>query len=39
MVISLEQGEDVHMAQLMTLPLTVPCFSKIPIGSGAGSPG
>jgi len=24
----------VHMAQLMPLPLTVSCFSKIPIGTG-----
>jgi len=26
------QGADLHMAQLMPLPLTVSCFSKIPIG-------
>ena len=32
MVICLEQGADLHMAQLMPLPLTVPCFSKIQIG-------
>jgi len=32
MVIRLEQGADLHMAQLMTLPLTVSCFSKIQIG-------
>ena len=32
MVISLEQGADLHMAQLMPLPLTVSCFSKIQIG-------
>ena len=32
MVICLEQGADVHMAQLMPLPLTVSCFSKIQIG-------
>jgi len=32
MVISLEQGADLHMAQLMLLPLTVSCFSKIQIG-------
>jgi len=25
----LEQGADLHMAQLMPLPLTVSCFSKI----------
>ena len=29
MVICLEQGADLHMAQLMPLPLTVSCFSKI----------
>ena len=33
MVICLEQGADLHMAQLMPLPLTVFCFSKIQIGS------
>ena len=32
MVICLGRGEDLHMAQLMPLPLTVSCFSKIPIG-------
>ena len=32
MVISLEQGADLHMVQLMPLPLTVSCFSKIQIG-------
>ena len=32
MVVSLEQGADLHMAQLMALPLTVSCFSKIQIG-------
>ena len=32
MVISLERGADLHMAQLMSLPLTVFCFSKIHIG-------
>ena len=31
-VVSLEQGADLHMAQLMPLPLTVSCFSKIHIG-------
>jgi len=31
-VICLEQGADLHMAQLMPLPLTVSCFSKNPIG-------
>jgi len=28
----LERGADLHMAQLMPLPLTVCCFSKIQIG-------
>jgi len=28
----LEQGADLDMAQLMPLPLTVSCFSKIQIG-------
>ena len=32
MVICLERGADLHMAQLMPLPLTVSCFSKIQIG-------
>ena len=32
MVICLEQGADLHMAQLMPLPLTVSCSSKIQIG-------
>jgi len=31
-VICLERGSDLHMAQLMPLPLTVSCFSKIQIG-------
>ena len=45
MVISLERGADLHMAQLMPLPLTVSCFSKIQIGftflvpAHQGSPG
>ena len=45
MVILLEQGANVHMAQLMPLPLTISCFSKIQIGftflvpAHAGSPG
>ena len=45
MVICLEQGADLHMAQLMPLPLTVSCFSKIQIGftflvlAHTGSPG
>jgi len=44
-VIYLEQGADLHMAQLMPLLLTVSCFSKIQIGfiflvpSYPGSPG
>jgi len=32
MVICLEQGGDLHMAQLMPLPLTVSFFSKIQFG-------
>ena len=45
MVICLEQGADLHMAQLMPLPLTVSCFSKIQTGftflvpAHLGSPG
>ena len=45
MVIYLERGADMYMAQLMPLPLTVSCFSKIQIGftflvpSHLGSPG
>ena len=45
MVICLERGADLHMAQLMPLPLTVSCFSKIQIGfiflvpAHPGSPG
>ena len=31
-VICLEQGADLHMAQPMPLPLTVSCFGKIQIG-------
>ena len=31
MVICLERGADLHMAQLMPLPLTLFCFSKIHI--------
>jgi len=44
-VICLEHGADLHMAQLMPLPLTVSCFSKIHIGftflvlAHLGSPG
>jgi len=32
MVICLERGADLHMAQLMPLPLAVSCFIKIQIG-------
>jgi len=32
MVICLERGADLHMAQLMPLPLSVSCFSIIQIG-------
>jgi len=32
LVICLEQDADLHMAQLLPLPLTVSCFSKIQIG-------
>ena len=45
MVICLEQGADLHTAQLMPLPLTVSCFGKIQIGftflvtAHSGSPG
>ena len=44
-VICLERGADLHMAQLMLLPLAVSCFSKIQIGftflvpAHPGSPG
>ena len=42
-VICLERGADLHMAQLMPMPLTVSCFSKIQIGFAflvpAGLPG
>ena len=44
-VICLERGADFHMAQLMSLPLTVSYFSKIQIGfsflvpADLGSPG
>jgi len=44
-VICLEHGADLHMAQLMPLSLTVSCFSKIQIGftflvpAHLGSPG
>ena len=45
MVFCLERGADLHMAQLMPLPHTVSCFSKIQIGftflvaAHPGSPG
>ena len=45
MVVCLELGADLHMAQLMPLPLTVSCFNKIQIGfiflvpADPGSPG
>jgi len=32
MVICLERGADLHMAQLMPLQLTVSCYSNIQIG-------
>ena len=32
MVICLERGADLHIAQLMPLPVTVSCSSKIQIG-------
>jgi len=45
MVICQERGADLHVAQLMPLPLTVSCFSKIQVGytflvpAHLGSPG
>jgi len=45
MVVCLVRGADLHMAQLMSLPLTVSCFSNIQIGftflvlAHLGSPG
>ena len=33
MVICLERGSGLHMAQPVPLPLTLSCFSKIQIGS------
>ena len=45
MVICLERDADLHVAQLMPLPLTVSCFTKIQIGftflvpAHPGSPG
>ena len=44
-IVCLEQDADLHTAQLMPLPLTVSCFSKIQIGftflvlAHLGSPG
>jgi len=44
-VVCLEQGAVLHMAQLLPLPLTVSCFSEIQIGfiflvpAHPGSPG
>ena len=44
-VVWLERGADLHIAQLVPLPLTVSCFSKIQIGftflvpAHSGSPG
>jgi len=44
-VVCLQRGADLHTAQLMPLPLTVSCFSKIQIGftflvpAHPGSPG
>ena len=32
MVICLERGADLHMVQLMSMPLTISCFCKIHIG-------
>ena len=32
MVICLERGTDLHRAQMMPVPFTVSCFSKIQIG-------
>jgi len=32
MIFCLERGADLHLAQLMPLPLTVTCFSKILTG-------
>jgi len=45
MVICLERGAELHMAQLMPLPLTVSCLGKIQTGftflvlADTGSPG
>ena len=32
MVICLKRSADLHMAQLMPLPVTISCFSEIQIG-------
>ena len=45
MVVCLEHSADLHTTQLMPLPLTISCFSKIQIGftflvpAHLGSPG
>ena len=45
MVVCLERGADLHIVQLMPLPLTVSCFSKTQTGftflilADPGSPG
>ena len=45
MVFCLERGADLRIAQLMPLPLTVSCFSKVQVGftflvpAHPGSPG
>ena len=45
MVICLQRGADLNMAQLMPLPLTVSCFSEtqigftLPVPAHPGSPG
>ena len=45
MIICLKRGADLYMAQLMPLPLTISCYSKIQIGftilvpAHVGSPG
>jgi len=37
--LSLQRGADLHMAQLMPLPLTVSCFSTFLVPAHLGSPG
>jgi len=39
MVMCLQRGADLHMAQLMPLPLTVSCFSTFLVPAHLGSPG